>query len=61
MLVMGGTFLGGDGIQGAEIVDMNYRVSGDKKTAILKELDRIASFHEKTTFPILEAALRSGR
>jgi hypothetical protein len=40
---------------------MNYRVSGDKKTAILKELDRIASFHEKTTFPILEAALRSGR
>jgi acetoin utilization deacetylase AcuC-like enzyme/acyl-CoA hydrolase/GNAT superfamily N-acetyltransferase len=61
MLVMGGTFLGGDGIRGAEIVDMNYRVSGERKTTIMKELDRIASFHEKTTFPILEAALHAGR
>jgi acetoin utilization deacetylase AcuC-like enzyme/acyl-CoA hydrolase/GNAT superfamily N-acetyltransferase len=61
MLVMGGTFLGGEDIRGAEIVDMNYRVSGDKKSAILKELDRVATFHEKTTFPILQAALRAGR
>lgn len=60
MLVMGGTFLGGEDIRGAEIVDMNYRVSGEKKTAILKELDRIAVFHEKTTFPLLKAALCSG-
>ncbi len=59
MLVMGGTFLGGEDIRGAEIVDMNYRVSGDKKTAILKELDRIALFHEKTTLPILKSALRA--
>jgi hypothetical protein len=60
MLVMGGTFLGGEDIRGAEIVDMNYRVSGDKKTAILKELERIAVFHEKTTIPILKTALRAG-
>lgn len=60
MLVMGGTFLGGEDIRGAEIVDMSYRVSGEKKTAILKELDRIAAFHETTTFPILRSALRAG-
>lgn len=60
MLVMGGTFLGGEDIRGAEIVDMNYRVSGDKKTAIMKELDRIATFHETTTFPILRKALHRG-
>jgi acetoin utilization deacetylase AcuC-like enzyme/acyl-CoA hydrolase/GNAT superfamily N-acetyltransferase len=57
MLVMGGTFLGGEGVLGAEIVDMNYRVSGAKKTAILKELDRIAQFHEKQTMPLIEKSL----
>lgn len=60
MLVMGGTFLGGEDIQGAEIVDMSYRVSGEKKTAILKELDRVSAFHEGTTFPLLRKALRAG-
>ncbi len=57
MLVMGGTFLGGEEIQGSEIVDMSYRVSGEKKTEILKELERIAVFHENTTFPILKKSL----
>jgi acetoin utilization protein AcuC len=60
MLVMGGTFLGGEDIRGSEIVDMNYRVSGEKKSAIMKELDRVAAFHETTTFPILKKALHRG-
>jgi hypothetical protein len=39
---------------------MSYRVSGEKKTAILRELDRIAVFHETTTIPLLKSALRPG-
>jgi acetoin utilization deacetylase AcuC-like enzyme/acyl-CoA hydrolase len=53
MLVMGGSFMGGAGLEGAEIVDMPYRVSGDTKKKIMAELDRIAEFHEKNTLPIL--------
>jgi acetoin utilization deacetylase AcuC-like enzyme/acyl-CoA hydrolase/GNAT superfamily N-acetyltransferase len=53
MLVMGGSFMGGAGIQGADLVDMQFRVSGDTKKAILKELDRIASFHEEHTLPLI--------
>jgi hypothetical protein len=54
LLVLGGTFLGGEGIPGAEIVDLNYRVSGEQKATILDELDRIAHFHEKNTLPLIK-------
>ncbi len=54
MLVMGGSFMGGSGLAGADIVDMPYRVTGDTKKAILAELDRIARFHEEQTLPIIE-------
>jgi acetoin utilization protein AcuC len=57
MLVMGGVFLGGEGVQGAEIVDMTYRVSGPVKTSIMEELDRIARVHEQSTLPRLKNAL----
>jgi hypothetical protein len=57
MLVMGGTFLGGEGVQGAEIVDMSYRLSGPVKMAINAELDRIAAFHETHTIPAMSTTL----
>jgi len=57
MLVMGGTFLGGEGVQGAEIVDMSYRLSGPVKMAINAELDRIAAFHETHTIPAMSRTL----
>ncbi len=54
MLVMGGSFMGGSGLGGgADIVDMQYRVSGDTKKAIMKELERIAEFHETNTLPLI--------
>jgi acetoin utilization deacetylase AcuC-like enzyme/acyl-CoA hydrolase/GNAT superfamily N-acetyltransferase len=57
MLGMGGTFLGGEDIAGADIVDMSYRVTGDKKVEIMKELDRIASYHEEYTIPDMKRTL----
>jgi acetoin utilization deacetylase AcuC-like enzyme/acyl-CoA hydrolase/GNAT superfamily N-acetyltransferase len=54
MLVMGGAFMGGSGLAGADIVDMQYRVSGESKRSILDELERIAAFHESKTIPLLE-------
>jgi acetoin utilization deacetylase AcuC-like enzyme/acyl-CoA hydrolase/RimJ/RimL family protein N-acetyltransferase len=57
MLGMGGTFLGGEDITGADIIDMAYHVTGDKKTSILKELDRVATWHETHTLPAMEKAL----
>lgn len=51
LLGMGGAFFEGAGIQGADVIDMNYRVCGAEKTAILEELDRIATFHDRHTFP----------
>jgi len=57
MLGMGGTFLGGEDISGADIIDMTYRVTGDKKADIMAELERIASFHEETTIPAMLHAL----
>jgi hypothetical protein len=59
MVGMGGTFLGGEGVAGADVVDMNYRVTGEKKSAIMKELDRIAVFHEKHTLPTMKRALEA--
>lgn len=57
--VLGGTFLGSQELQQLEIIDMTYRVSGDKKEAMMKTLTAIAEFHEKTTIPIIHA--RGGR
>jgi acetoin utilization deacetylase AcuC-like enzyme/GNAT superfamily N-acetyltransferase len=57
MVVMGGTFLGGEGVQGAEVVDMNYRVTGAKKSVIKQELSRLIAWHRKETFPRMESAL----
>ncbi|MBN2493940.1 MAG: GNAT family N-acetyltransferase [Deltaproteobacteria bacterium] len=60
MLVMGGQFMGGQGISGADIVDMSYQLSGEKKDAILQELERIARFHEKHTLPVIGRRVRTG-
>lgn len=59
--VVGGVFLGGKGVHGADIVDMNYVTSGTKKDAIMKELDRIAMFHETHTIPIIKRRMAEGR
>lgn len=53
LLVMGGTFLGGQGLQGADVVDMSYRVSGSQKNEMLAELDRIVAYHEEHTIPVI--------
>lgn len=53
MLVMGGSFLGGEGVAGAEIVDMHYRCSGSKKSLLLQELNRVADFHINHTLPLI--------
>jgi len=57
MLVMGGVFLGGEGIAGAEIVDMRYRASGEKKVAMMEEVERVIAFHKERTLPIIGRGL----
>lgn len=52
LLVLGGSFLGSDGLD-ADIVDMPFQVTGEKKASILAELDRIATYHEATTLPLI--------
>jgi len=58
LLVMGGSFLGARDLEGAEIVDMQYNVTGETKNKILEELDRIASYHEKNTLPLIGRSKR---
>ena len=53
LLMVGGSFLGRSGIDSADVNDMSYRLSGDKKRAILEELDRVVDYHEAHTLPIL--------
>ncbi len=53
LLVLGGAFLGDGGLQGADIIDMPFLITGEKKAAILEELDRIARFHEEKTIPLI--------
>jgi acetoin utilization deacetylase AcuC-like enzyme len=60
LLVMGGTFLGSEGLQGAQIIDRAYRITGDEKNDILDELERIIHFHEKHTLPIIRGRSQSG-
>jgi acetoin utilization protein AcuC len=54
LLVVGGTFLGSEDLQGGEIVDRAYRITGQEKEDMLKELDRIVEFHKTNTIPIIE-------
>jgi len=51
LTVLGGVFLGAGDLQGAGIVDMAYRVTGEEKDAILAEIGRIVAFHETHTLP----------
>ena len=60
LMVGGGAFLGSNELQGANLQDMTYRVSGDEKRAMLEELDRIIAFHEEHTFPLLEQRADGG-
>ena len=53
MLVMGGQFVGGQGISGADVVDLAFQLSGEKKSAIMQELERIAVYHEMHTLPFI--------
>ncbi len=53
LLVLGGTFMRGAGVTGADIVDMPHRISGGQKEAVQKELLRIAAFHEVNTIPLI--------
>ncbi len=53
LLGMGGTFLGGEGLGAADIVDMAYRLWGEEKKEILRELERIAVYHEAHTLPLI--------
>ena len=52
LLVLGGAFLGSNGLD-TDIVDMRFQVTGAKKDEIEAELDRIATFHEQNTIPII--------
>lgn len=52
LLVLGGTFLGGHGVEGA-LVDMSYRESGETKTRMQTEIERIIRFHEENTLPLI--------
>ena len=53
LLVLGGSFMGGEGVAQADIVDMAYLTSGDQRDATQKELERIAVFHENNTIPLI--------
>ncbi len=54
LLVLGGNFIGSEAVQGGDIADMNFRLSGDKKGLILEELDRITAFHKANTLPLID-------
>ncbi|MCK4944553.1 MAG: hypothetical protein KAS65_13300 [Candidatus Aminicenantes bacterium] len=59
LLVLGGTFMGSQELQGAEIVDREFRISGTKKKKIMSELEDVVRFHEKNTFPIIKKYYKS--
>ena len=58
LTVLGGTFLGSEDLQGADIIDMTFRLTGPEKSKIIDELERIAAFHSKNTLPRIEAYCR---
>ena len=53
LTVLGGTFLGSEDLQGADIIDMTYRISGEEKDNILDEVERIIKFHQEHTLPTI--------
>ncbi|MDP7264536.1 MAG: GNAT family N-acetyltransferase, partial [Candidatus Thermoplasmatota archaeon] len=55
LTVLGGTFMSSEGLEGGGIVDLTYRISGEEKNKILDELDRLISYHEKHTLPVIES------
>jgi len=55
LTVLGGTFMSSEGLEGGEIVDLTYRITGEEKDKILDELDRVILFHEKNTLPLIES------
>ena len=56
LLVMGGSFLGSQGIPGAELIDRVYRITGEEKRIILEEIDRLTEYHISNTIPCLTRA-----
>ena len=59
LLLMGGRFLEGSGMDSGSIVDMNYVVSGQAKTEMLEELDKVIAFHEEHTLPRIRSRFES--
>ncbi|GAB4295155.1 MAG: hypothetical protein Kow0090_10020 [Myxococcota bacterium] len=53
LLGMGGMSLRDEGL-GTEIIDSPYRLSGGKKAEIMRELERIAAFHNERTIPVIK-------
>ena len=58
LTVLGGTFLGAKDLLGADLIDMTYRLTGEEKSTILEELDRIIEYHKKHTIPRLADTCR---
>jgi len=54
MLVMGGTFLGGEDLAGSDVIDMTFRSPGELRERNMAELERIADYHATHTLPILQ-------
>jgi acetoin utilization deacetylase AcuC-like enzyme/acyl-CoA hydrolase/GNAT superfamily N-acetyltransferase len=54
LLMMGGNFLGSQGLTGAEMIDRAYRITGNEKREIMAEIERIIDFHIHTTIPCIE-------
>ena len=54
LLMMGGDFLGSQGLPGAEIIDRAYRITGNEKKEMMDEINRIVDFHLKTTIPCID-------
>ena len=53
LTVLGGTFLGSEDLQGADLIDMTYQITGREKDKILDEVDRIIKFHEEHTLTVI--------
>ena len=53
LLVLGGSFLGDQGLEGAGLMDMSFRDSGAGKAERMDDLKRVIAFHEATTLPVV--------
>jgi hypothetical protein len=52
--VLGGTFMGSGELKGTGIIDRAFIVSGEKKSLIMEELDRVIKYHYGNTIPIIK-------